>query len=514
MYSVRHNSHWSRAVVVSMSEGRLQLRLVDLGKFVDVPATDVRNVPARFLAEPGLSIWCHLAGILLADVILPAGATSEVMEKLPGSKMVDMVKRGGCIPVDGQGYYSQPVDFLWTRTIIPGPFAPSQEISYSLTSIVLEKMGAQDNLDAELDHLGAPVETEPESELEEFQDVLPLEDVSGFRWLPPEFPRKSVFRAVGTFVDQSGQIYVQYYSKKIPVKPVMVIKQLLDEKFRNSSHDESRGGPLQEGQECCVLWLDSSWYRARIIKLIEDDTAVVFLVDFGNLYRAKVENIRPEVFAQNIPIQALTVELAGVRPMGPGDTWTETALEVIQRSIENRKVYVEVVDDTRKPPSVNIKIKVKSSDVENLDLGYILSALDGNHVKLGKLQPNTICICLLSSVTVDDFKPSKALMELRENLVGGIEAVPAGTYQETNPYVLIQSSSSPSLSPSERVDSINHLDWAETGLQPGDRLRVRVVDVENFNTVFLHPADPSCPYLGESVSCQLSVLNAVFVCSS
>ena len=103
-------------------------------------------------------------------------------------------------------------------------------------------------------------------------------------------------------------------------------------------------------------------------------------------------------------------------------------------------------------------------------------------------------------------------MELRENLVGGIEAVPAGTYQETNPYVLIQSSSSPS--PCERVDSIKHLDWAETGLQPGDRLRVRVVDVENFNTVFLHPADPSCPYLGESDSCQLSVLNAVFVCSS
>ena len=84
--------------------------------------------------------------------------------------------------------------------------------------------------------------------------------------------------------------------------------------------------------------------------------------------------------------------------------------------------------------------------------------------------------CLLSS----ELRAFRAAYDV------GIEAVPAGTYQETNnPYLLLQSS-----------EMINFLDWTRAGLQPGDLLRVKIVEVANSNTLYLHPDDSSSQYLG------------------
>ena len=43
---------------------------------------------------------------------------------------------------------------------------------------------------------------------EDFSWVEPLEDTEESRWLPPELPRKNVFKARGWFVDSSGQMFV------------------------------------------------------------------------------------------------------------------------------------------------------------------------------------------------------------------------------------------------------------------------------------------------------------------
>ena len=75
----------------------------------------------------------------------------------------------------------------------------------------------------------------------------------------------------------------------------------------------------------------------------------------------------------------------------------------------------------------------------------------------------------------------------------GIEAVPAGTYKEKNPFLLLQSAASEEEQPGSDV---TFLDWAKSGLQSGDKLRVKIVDIQNFKTLFLHPNDPSCQYLG------------------
>ena len=71
------------------------------------------------------------------------------------------------------------------------------------------------------------------------------------------------------------------------------------------------------------------------------------------------------------------------------------------------------------------------------------------------------------------------------------------TYQETNPYLLLQSSTPSSLLPVEsQPERINYLDWSRADLLPGHLLRVKIVEVVNFNTLYLHPDDSSSQYLG------------------
>ena len=69
--------------------------------------------------------------------------------------------------------------------------------------------------------------------------------------------------------------------------------------------------------------------------------------------------------------------------------------------------------------------------------------------------------------------------------------VPARTYRERNPFLLLTNS------PAQSDIQISYLDWARSELSPGDLVRVNIVDVISFNTVFINLTDPPCEYLGE-----------------
>ena len=285
--------------------------------------------------------------------------------------MVKVVPRGE--PVEVGGYFSLPADLTWTTTSVPGPLAPCETLTHSLTHLVLEKMGAQSSLDC------PELETGPdqvqEEEEEDFSYVKPLQDTEGFHWLPPELPRKNVFKARGWFVDSSGQMFVQVYSQR---QTLRLINKLLNQKFRDSPGDEVRG-TFRVGQDCCALWRDGNWYRARVVSLQDGAHCHLHLVDYGNFFRTKLTAIRPEVFAHRIPIQALRVELAGVRPLGPGNTWSDPALEFLEQEVLNKKLKVELVDRSSQPPTVRITTHQK------FDLATMLYNLQGDFVELGEL---------------------------------------------------------------------------------------------------------------------------------
>lgn len=59
--------------------------------------------------------------------------------------------------------------------------------------------------------------------------------------------------------------------------------------------------------------------------------AKIYLVDYGNAWEADVRSeVRREIYAAKVPILALRVELAGVTPLGPDNTFSEECLDFIQ----------------------------------------------------------------------------------------------------------------------------------------------------------------------------------------
>ena len=182
----------------------------------------------------------------------------------------------------------------------------------------------------------------------EFSHVHPLDDSSGFRWLDPELPVEDQFTARGTFVDDSGQLYMQLHSSR---RTVRVLRQLLNEKFSESEPDLAK--TLSPLQECCARWRDGNWYRARFIKYLdkEHQRCFVVLVDYGNIYQVGVENIRCQIYGQRIPIQCLTAVLTGVEPVG--GAWSQECLDHIQHRINyakvegNEKLRVKIVGESR-----------------------------------------------------------------------------------------------------------------------------------------------------------------------
>ena len=294
--------------------------------------------------------------------------------QLPGDRMVAMVKRGE--PLEVGGYFSLPADLTWSTTRVPGPLSLCQTFSHSLTDLVLEKMGvpgsADSNNNPALDLEAVPDQC-PELEEDDFSSIQPLEDTDGFSWLPPALPKRNLFKGVGRFVDSSGQLFIQLHAQR---RTPRVINKLLNQKFRDSSGDQVRGN-LRVGQDCCALWRDGNWYRARVLSL-QEGTAGLYLVDYGNVFQASLADIRQEVFAPRIPVQVLRLELAGVRPLGPGHTWTDRALEFLDQQVLDKRIHVELVDRTRQPPTVSVTLD------RQFDLAEMLFNLEGDFVELGE----------------------------------------------------------------------------------------------------------------------------------
>ena len=109
---------------------------------------------------------------------------------------------------------------------------------------------------------------------------------------------------------------------------------------------------------------------------------------------------------------------------------------------------------------------------------------------------------------MDNCPLSPELRAIRAESDVGIEAVPPGTYQETNPYILLQSpdASLPILPVESQPEIINYLDWSQAGLEPQILLKVKLVEVATFDTLYLHPADSSCQYLGWFMAQELRSL--------
>ena len=85
-------------------------------------------------------------------------------------------------------------------------------------------------------------------------------------------------------------------------RQIVAVKRLLNEKLGESRMDCDKNS-FNSGQECSVKWKDGNWYRGRFLGYcgLDREECCVLLVDYGNLYVTKVQNVRSAIYGERIP---------------------------------------------------------------------------------------------------------------------------------------------------------------------------------------------------------------------
>lgn len=104
-------------------------------------------------------------------------------------------------------------------------------------------------------------------------------------------------------------------------------------------------------KQICVAYYstDSStpeeWHRAEILKILNEKSVTVFLVDFGTVTTLKTSHLRflHRTF-QFFPVQGLLAKLANVSPVQPNSKWPASASARLLELLRRPHINAEIVD--------------------------------------------------------------------------------------------------------------------------------------------------------------------------
>ena len=123
-------------------------------------------------------------------------------------------------------------------------------------------------------------------------------------------PTTKVFPVVLTHVESLSEFYLQINTKE-KVDEFCELLRVVHDYAQTASGFKSLP-PL--GTLCIAMYSDGSWYRAQVVKVINEETCSVFFFDFGNIGNVSLLKMKPitEEKLLSCPIQALKCGLYGV----------------------------------------------------------------------------------------------------------------------------------------------------------------------------------------------------------
>jgi hypothetical protein len=171
---------------------------------------------------------------------------------------------------------------------------------------------------------------------------------------PPRIPDSRQFSALVTCVDKNCSIYA--YATQ-DAEEVSLVTDKLQEHLAGKTSGPWSAEQWEVGQSCCARFaFDNNWYRARIVRNIDERRVEVFYVDYGNDEIVELDWLDAEVAFPDIPCLALTMQLKGLEKENHSLAVAAKLSEVLLEKCCKVQVLGELESGTGNSLVVNVEV--------------------------------------------------------------------------------------------------------------------------------------------------------------
>lgn len=191
-------------------------------------------------------------------------------------------------------------------------------------------------------------------------------------WKPPMLPTKD-FIGIPTFIDNDFNIYIiDVTNNSSSLENV----NLLISKNYDNSVPQPQDMFWHKGQPCIALFhLDSKYYRAEVLDILENNNVSVRFVDYGNEEICSASSLRKNLILTDVPIQVNKCRIVGVKPVG--ETWKDETIDLIYKTILEKECYINILGTNKENDILYIKLNIPdTSDLANLMVTMKLADYD------------------------------------------------------------------------------------------------------------------------------------------
>lgn len=496
-------------------DGRLY-HLVDNGRAVKLSLERIYLLAPEFsLSEHGSFVFrCHLSDVVASADGLPGAWGAEARAMLSSEvRRCDglLVQRRGPRELMQDGYYSLPVELHFRETVaecfrVSLPVLVSMSAKLLKAGLAVTKLeaareeeeeeeeqlesGGKEEGDADLDLLTIDSLVDSTRAKSDFGSASTMgeqqhtdEDLVS-AWPPPHIPRAASFAARITHVSDLGQLFLQRM-EDLPI--VRTIRSELNKIHKGELDMAGDGGDpngeeWQVGQECVALYYrDESWYRARVLGIVDAKHVAIVFVDYGNVTQVRKADLRPARDFGQHRMYALRIVLDGIEARNPDGRWSKDDLDTIHSHVFYmccRSVKVTVKDRRAKsfPLSCDVHFRPEGKG-DFVDLGEFL-------IREGLARRRTVDFDPLREEYLDDAFGIDGISPSSPNFDFSLESGEAGGEASPSPNSSLESLPLPEL-PFRPPEASGYSAYSVGDLVP---VQVQVVMTSGF--VYFHRLDP------------------------
>lgn len=352
---------WYRGLVVSVNSSLYTVYFVDYGNTeTSVPISRLFPAISKYFEMPYQAIQCKLANFIPNNEVWSEDIVRAMTENILNQELPAL-------------FYGELPDCNTTTTTV-------HDIPCYLATLYWEESDDTYTVSDEL--VAMAMGTYPKETPEEIMSVPKPKSSQGFT-APTATSTPNEYSYLTMDMGQEYKLYVSYaespdivwgqlsdHTLELDTLVVQLQEQVSFNGFTHILEDSNLSAPLSPGQPCCVSYSgDDNWCRGQIEEVDgETLTARVLYVDFGNTDTIAISDLYslPSQFF-NIPVQAISFSLYGIRPATNSYEWSTDAVNRFEQFYDNKKLIATVMGlDEDGYPSVRLLDPIDNTYIDQI----------------------------------------------------------------------------------------------------------------------------------------------------